>query len=111
MPVPLIFLGIYPSFFWDFSVKTFVTMYSFLFLLALISCVQALYMDIYPGDQRVRKFFLIKFMFLNFSLFFSKCVGQELDRLDVVVFAASASTTTKDPKQKLILRVRKSFFE
>lgn len=41
----------------------------------------------------------------TYELISSQCIGQELDRLETVVFAASASSKTKDAKQKLTLKV------
>jgi GTPase Era involved in 16S rRNA processing len=43
-------------------------------------------MDLYPGDLR--------------------CVGEELDQLEVVVFAMSASASIKDAQQKITAKIR-----
>lgn len=45
-------------------------------------------------------------MFRLHCLIQIQCIGQELDQLEPVIFAASASSKVKDPKQKLTLTVR-----
>eukprot|EP01039_Chlorochromonas_danica_P011253 gene11252-12552_t len=45
----------------------------------------SLYLDLWPGDLR--------------------CIGQELDQLERVVFAFSASSKVKDPNQKVTVKV------
>mmetsp|Transcript_23255 Transcript_23255/g.25497 ORF Transcript_23255/g.25497 Transcript_23255/m.25497 type:complete len:209 (-) Transcript_23255:157-783(-) len=54
-------------------------------LLFLLSLINALYIDLKPGDMR--------------------CIGQELDQLETAVFAMSASSTTKDPLQRVMGKI------
>jgi hypothetical protein len=58
----------------------------FLVLCVSMSMSSALYMDLNPGDLR--------------------CVGEELDQLEPIVFAMSASSSSKDPKQKVTVKIR-----
>eukprot|EP01033_Poteriospumella_lacustris_P008837 gene8837-6364_t len=62
-----------------------VTIFSVTIFLCCLVAARSIEMELFPGDMR--------------------CIGQELDRLETVVFASSATSKTKDAKQKLTLKI------
>ena len=57
----------------------------FLLLVSIVSSGLCIQMNLLPGDIR--------------------CIGQELDQLDLAVFALSATSTVKDQKQKVFCTI------
>lgn len=78
-----------------------------LFLCALLLRARGLQFDLAPGEQTVIVYpVIVCGLFVSNCNLYLQCIGQELDNFETVVFATSASSTSKATKQKLQLTVR-----